>query len=68
MRRDLPRCQRNPPSPLAFGSVFESLREAREATESWLREYNVERPHGSLGGLTPSKFFELGKQEEREAA
>ena len=48
--------------------LFESIREARETTESWLREYNVERPHGSLGGLTPSKFFELGEEQERDAA
>jgi len=48
--------------------LFESVREAREATESWLQEYNHERPHGSLGGLTPSEFFEQGKEQEREAA
>jgi putative transposase len=48
--------------------LFESLREAREASESWLLEYNEERPHGSLGGLTPSGFFEQGKEHEREAA
>jgi len=30
--------------------LFESIREAREASESWLHEYNQERPHGSLGG------------------
>ena len=47
---------------------FESVREAREASESWLHEYNHERPHGSLGGLTPSLFFEQGKPQEREAA
>ena len=48
--------------------LFESVREAREASESWLYEYNHERPHGSLGGLTPSLFFEQGKPQEREAA
>jgi transposase InsO family protein len=48
--------------------LFESLREARETSESWLHEYNHERPHGSLGGLTPSKFFEQGEGQEREAA
>ncbi len=48
--------------------LFESIREAREASESWLHEYNEERPHGSLGGLTPSRFFEQGKEQEREAA
>jgi transposase InsO family protein len=48
--------------------LFESVREAREASESWLYEYNHERPHGSLGGLAPSLFFEQGKPQEREAA
>ena len=48
--------------------LFESVREAREATESWLYEYNHERPHGSLGGLTPSVFFEHWKPQTREAA
>jgi transposase InsO family protein len=47
---------------------FGSLREAREASESWLREYNHERPHGSLNGLTPMEFFELWEGLEREAA
>ena len=36
--------------------IFESLREAREASESWLYEYSEERPHGSFAGLTPSEF------------
>jgi len=48
--------------------LFESLREAREASEFWRAEYNEERPHGSLGGLTPSEFFEQGKEQDREAA
>jgi len=47
---------------------FGSLREAREASESWLREYNHERPHGSLDGLTPVEFFELVEGQDREAA
>ena len=48
--------------------LFESLREAREASEAWLREYNVERPHGSLGGRVPSEFFELWEEQNRKAA
>ena len=48
--------------------LFESVREAREATESWLQEYNEERPHGSLDGLTPVSFFERVKNQERVAA
>ena len=48
--------------------LFESVREAREASEAWLQEYNEERPHGSLGGLTPFSFFERAKTQNREAA
>lgn len=48
--------------------LFESVREARETSEAWLQEYNEERPHGSLGGLTPSEFFEQGEEHDREAA
>jgi transposase InsO family protein len=48
--------------------LFESIREARETSESWLHEYNEERPHGSLGGLTPSQFFEQWEEQDREAA
>ena len=48
--------------------LFASVREAREVSEAWLQEYNQERPHGSLGGLTPSVFFERGNTQDREAA
>jgi putative transposase len=48
--------------------LFESVRDARETSEWWLHEYNEERPHGSLGGLTPSKFVEEWEEREREAA
>ena len=48
--------------------LFESVREAREAAEMWLQEYNEERPHGSLGGRTPEMFFEQWEKQKREAA
>ena len=48
--------------------LFESVREGREASESWLHEYNRERPHGSLGGRSPAGFFEQWEEEKREAA
>lgn len=35
---------------------FTSLQEAREIIEAWRLEYNTERPHGSLGDLTPREF------------
>lgn len=35
---------------------FRALAEARRETESWRRDYNHTRPHGSLGGLPPAEF------------
>lgn len=37
-------------------SWFWSVHEAQILIERWQREYNGERPHGSLGGLTPREF------------
>jgi len=37
--------------------VFQSLEEVREQTETWLREYNEERPHDALGDLTPREYL-----------
>lgn len=36
--------------------LFKSLQEVREITKKWLREYNEERPHESLGDLSPSVY------------
>ena len=36
--------------------MFRRLREVRDITERWLREYNEERPYESLGNLTPSEY------------
>jgi putative transposase len=36
--------------------IFWNGREAQMVTENWRREYNEERPHSSLGYLTPSEF------------
>ena len=35
---------------------FLSLGDAREKIEEWRRNYNGERPHGSLGNLAPKTF------------
>jgi putative transposase len=48
--------------------LFESLRETRETTESWLREYNEERPHGSLSGMTPAAFSSMCEEDRRKPA
>ena len=35
---------------------FLTLIEAQTVIETWRKDYNDERPHGSLGGLTPKEF------------
>lgn len=37
---------------------FLSMRHAREVIAGWRHEYNDERPHSSLGYLTPNRFAE----------
>ena len=37
---------------------FDTLLEAQVLAEDWRTEYNTERPHGSLSGLTPTAFRE----------
>ena len=41
---------------------FLSLADAEERLEAWRREYYVERPHTSLGILTPSEFLAQSPQ------
>ena len=36
--------------------AFESVLEARAVIGGWLSEYNMIRPHGSLGGRSPAQF------------
>lgn len=36
--------------------LFTSVQEARRIITHWLEEYNHERPHGALNGLTPHAF------------
>ena len=36
--------------------LFNSLVEVRKITDDWLRTYNEERPHRSLGRIPPSRF------------
>ena len=43
--------------------VFQTLNEVREQTETWIKEYNEERPHESLRDLTPREFLLTQKPE-----
>jgi putative transposase len=38
-------------------NVFTSLAEVRAITTDWLRRYNTERPHDSLGRVPPLTFL-----------
>jgi len=37
--------------------LFDSIDQVRELTESWIPEYNEERPHDSLGSVPPLTFM-----------
>lgn len=37
---------------------FQNLPHARRITEEWRMDYNVNRPHSSLGNLTPEEFHQ----------
>jgi len=47
--------------------IFADLEEARVVIEAWREEYNTERPHSSLGYLTPVEFARRTSQGETEA-
>ena len=36
----------------------DTIKEARAIVEAWRRDYNEDRPHGSLGDLSPKEFAE----------
>ena len=36
--------------------VFESLSQVQEITRRWIKSYNEERPHSSLGQIPPAMF------------
>lgn len=44
--------------------LFKKLSEVREVTERWLLEYNEERPHDSLGSLTPAEYAAVNQEPE----
>jgi len=44
--------------------LFGSLREARHIIEAWRIDYNTDRPHTSLSGLTPSEFANRSRMDQ----
>jgi putative transposase len=47
---------------------FLSLKDAKQEIETWRVDYNHERPHSSLGRLTPAEFAGLHQQSEETLA
>ena len=37
-------------------TLFSSLSQAREQISEWKEDYNTQRPHSSLGNITPNEF------------
>jgi putative transposase len=44
------------PTVTANEHLFTNLNEARNIIEEWRIDYNTNRPHSSLNGLTPTEF------------
>lgn len=36
--------------------LFEEISQVRILTEEWIKDYNQERPHEGLGGMTPDAY------------
>ena len=45
---------------------FKSIEEAKQIIEAWRCDYNEERPHGSLGNLTPSEYLKQGQRNPQK--
>jgi putative transposase len=46
--------------------LFVRLEDVREAAYWWMLEYNEERPHDSLGDLTPVEFAQVARNSSSE--
>ena len=47
---------------------FKSIEEAKRIIEAWRCDYNENRPHSSLGNLTPSEYLKQGQRNELNVA
>ena len=48
--------------------LFRNLAEVREIAWHWMLEYNEERDHKSLGGLTPAEALEIARNSTFEVS
>ena len=56
---------------LLNGELFMNVLDARRKLEAWRRDYNQNRPHSSIGDLTPLEFanqIRTGTQTQREVS
>jgi putative transposase len=49
------------------GVIMDTMAEAKYLAEEWKAIYNYERPHGSLDGMTPKRYWETWTQENQLA-
>lgn len=49
------------------GKVFANIDDAQAELDVWVREYNHERPHQSLGGVPPIERFKLAERRDKPA-
>ncbi len=49
------------------GHEFITMHDMRERLRAWQHDYNVHRPHGSLGHLTPSEFVKLRSGQQTKS-
>ena len=48
-------------------TLFSSMTDAREELNKWQEDYNHQRPHSSIGNLTPSEFAEKIRMDKLAA-
>jgi transposase InsO family protein len=49
------------------GKTFDSIADAQAQLDAWVRYYNFERPHQSIGRVPPIERFQLAERREKPA-